>query len=384
VSETYTLHGGSPALWATAHYCPYPMAAFQDAEPVLLYANPAFCQLSGENESSLKGRSAAECFPKCPGCVALIARVSASGVPEQHTEEGYTDSWSYSAWPITVPTGGRNLTMLQITETSDLYRRTTQVNEALLVTAVRQDESAEIAQASAKLMGTTIMQQEQELDRSKEELRSLALQLFQAHEDERRRIARELHDSFSQQLAFLGMQLFQLEVGLTDQSSRFALSKIHEQVNVLSAEIRALSHQLHPSALEDLGLLAALQRLLEDFESVHKRAVLLISRDVPDCIPLATATALFRIVQESLWNIVRHAGADTQVKVSLSHEPGRLVLSVNDNGAGFSYESVRGRGGLGLISMHERAGSVGGYMEVVSSPGGGTTIQVNIPWQETP
>jgi signal transduction histidine kinase len=384
VSETYTLHAGSPALWATAHYCPYPMAAFQDAEPILLYANPAFCRLSGENESSLKGRSATECFPKCPGCVALISRVSASGVPEQLTEEGDTDSRSYSAWPITVPTGARNLTMLQITETSDLHRRATQVNEALLVTAVRQDESAEIAQASAKLMGTTIVQQEQELDRSKEELRSLALQLFQAHEDERRRIARELHDSFSQQLAFLDMQLFQLGVGLTNESRRFALSKIHEQVNVLSAEIRALSHQLHPSALEDLGLLAALQRLLEDFESVHKRAVLLISRDVPDCIPLATATALFRIVQESLWNIVKHAGADTQVKVSLSHEPGRLVLSVNDNGAGFSYESARGRGGLGLISMHERAGSVGGYMEVVSSPGGGTTIRVNIAWQETP
>ena len=385
MSPTPTLTSG---LFASCvdlvHACPFPMAAFHGAEHLLLYANPAFCLLSGENEESLKGKPAAECLSRYPGCVALLSRVRETGGPEQHTEEGYAEPWFYSAWPITSATDTHRVTMLQITEASELHRRARKANEALLVTAMQQHESAEIAKASAKSMGTTIAQKDHELDRTKEELRSLALQLLKAQEDERRRIARELHDNVSQQLAFVGMQLFNVRAELREEPGRSALTRIHKQIDELSSEVRVLSHQLHSPALEDLGFSVALRSLLKEFENDHNLLIYLTAQELPSSIPLPIATVLLRIVQECLWNVVKHAGADAQVRVTLSHEPGHLMLSVNDNGAGFLYDAVRGRGRLGLVGMHERAGSVNGSMEVISSPGRGTSVQVNIPWQEPP
>ena len=171
-----------------------------------------------------------------------------------------------------------------------------------------------------------------------------------------------------------------LQGNLADETNRCALAKIHEQVAALSSEIPLLSHKLHSSALEDLGLVVALRGLLQEFESVHNLPVHLIARGAPARVPLPSATALFRIVQESLWNVVKHAGLDAGVTVSLSQVPGLLTLSVEDTGIGFDFHAMRGHGGLGLISMHERARSVGGSMKVISSPREGTTVQVTVPW----
>jgi len=196
--------------------------------------------------------------------------------------------------------------MLLVTETSELHRRATLINQALLVSAVEQQEIVEVTKASADQLSSSIVQKEQELDRTKEELRSLASQLLQAQEDERRRIARELNDSFSQQLAYLGIQMFHLKQEVSSDAGHMLVAKIQSQLEGLANEVRALSHQLHPHALEHLGLVTSLRALLDDFESNHSIAINLLAHELTAPIPLQTATTLYRIVQESLWNVVRH------------------------------------------------------------------------------
>lgn len=351
------------------HSCPFPTAAFEGVEQILLYANLSFCNLAKKKENSLKGRSASECLPNWPDCLALLCRVKETGAPA----EDYGESRSIAAWPIRP---GANITVLQITRTPHLQRS---VARALLATALKQHEKAEVTQASIESMGKTIIHQEQELDHTKGELRSLTLHLLQAQEEERKRIARELHDVFSQQLALIAMELSHLHGKLTEETNRSASANIQKQVDALSAEMRAMSHNLHSSALEDLGLVTALRGLLQDFERMHSLPVRLVLKDAPEDVPLPVATALFRIVQESLWNVVKHAGRDLGVTVRLSRQTGLLRLSVEDTGAGFDFSLTRGRGGLGLISMHERALSVGGSMKLISSPGEGTTVQITVP-----
>ena len=369
---------------AVAHASPYPMALFQGADHALKYANPAFSQLAELEQSSLLGRTVAECLPRCPGCIALLSRVSESGHAEQHTEQGYAEFWSYAAWPIASPINRPVLMMLLITQTSELHRTATMVNEALVVSAVEQQEIAEVTEASAKVMSNTVVRQEQELDRSKEELRLLALQLLEAQEDERRRIARELHDSFSQQLASLGMQIFHLEQEISPDARHRLLGEMQSQLVGLANDVRSLSHRLHPPTLEDLGLVTSLRALHEEFETIHSIPIRFLAQELMAPIPLRTATALYRIVQESLWNIIKHAGQDVLVTVELCQVLNDLVLCVKDTGAGFDPQRTRVKGGLGLISMQERAQLVSGTLTIESAPGQGTKVRVCVPLGTSP
>jgi uncharacterized coiled-coil protein SlyX len=226
--------------------------------------------------------------------------------------------------------------MLLVTETSELHRRATLINQALLVSAVEQQEIVEVTKASADQLSSSIVQKEQELDRTKEELRSLASQLLQAQEDERRRIARELNDSFSQQLAYLGIQMFHLKQKVSSDAGHMLVAKIQSQLEGLANEVRALSHQLHPPALEHLGLVTSLRALLDDFESNHSIAINLLAHELTAPIPLQTATTLYRIVQESLWNVVKHfcmqpnsvlAPPITQLETSVRQQSSSLASS---------------------------------------------------------
>ncbi|MGI4756783.1 MAG: sensor histidine kinase [Janthinobacterium lividum] len=269
--------------------------------------------------------------------------------------------------------------MLQLIETSKHHRRANQVNEALLVTALEQHERAETARFSAEVMGETIVKREQELDRTKDELRLLAAQLLQAQEDERRRIARELHDSFSQQLASLGIQMFHLEQEVSSGAGHTLVAKMQGQLEGLANEVRTLSHQLHPRALEDFGLVVSLRALLQEVENTHSIPIRFLTQESVVRVPLQTATTLYRIAQESLWNIIKHAGEDVLVTVQLRQALNELTLCVGDTGTGFNPEQTRVKGGLGLISMQERARLVSGVLTIESAPGQGTKVRVRIP-----
>lgn len=219
-----------------------------------------------------------------------------------------------------------------------------------------------------------------ELGRTREELQALTCLLMKTQEEESRRIARDLHDDLAQQLALVEMQIQTLQTaqGATEISTQ--LEPIRRRVSALSDEVRALSHQLHPGILEDLGLEAALRNLVEEFERLRS-LVLHLFVDLHRPVPLPIATALYRIVQEVLQNVAKHA-PDALVSIRVTATSEAVQLLVNDNGPGFDLAEARAKGGLGIISMEERARQVGGEFHIESVPGSGTRIAVGVPWND--
>lgn len=231
-----------------------------------------------------------------------------------------------------------------------------------------------------QLLQTQVLSTGEALGRTKEELRALAGSLIGAQEDERRRIARELHDDLSQRLAVLALRLAALRDALPDGLANLQdeALRLEKYVGVLSGEVRRLSHVLHPSILDDLGLAAALQHLVEEFQASRAQPVTFTARTLPDHIPPDVAAALYRIAQEALRNIAKHADG-APVHVRLGVESGELRLAITDTGPGFDRAEVRGQGGLGIISMQERARLVGGSLLLDSRAGEGTTVVVRVP-----
>jgi len=223
---------------------------------------------------------------------------------------------------------------------------------------------------------------EDELLASRRELQALTGRLLEAQEAERRRIARELHDDFNQNLALLSVELEVLARQPPADSPAAELRRLAARVKELSSSVHALSHQLHPSKLEHLGLVAAVGGLCREVTLHHGLEVRFTNSGVADVSPGA-ALCLYRIVQEALRNVVKHGRTD-HAAVELRDGPDGLRLQVCDHGRGFDPASACGRGGLGLVSMRERLNLVGGEMTIESRPGGGTRIDVHVPAPPTP
>ncbi|MBZ5602631.1 MAG: PAS domain S-box protein [Acidobacteriia bacterium] len=222
-------------------------------------------------------------------------------------------------------------------------------------------------------------QAETALRDSEQELRALARRLLTAQEDERRRIARDLHDEVTQQLAFLSIELGKAasQMELTAEA-RQRLQDLQAQVVRISQEVRRLSHGLHPSVIVDFGLNTALEELCQEFGAHYRINVKFdgLAKEIP--MSAETSSCLYRIVQESLNNVAKHARA-TQVLVALQVEDGYIRLSVRDNGAGFSGGGGRRDRGLGIASMKERVRMVEGTLSIASEPAGGTQITASVP-----
>lgn len=215
---------------------------------------------------------------------------------------------------------------------------------------------------------------------AEEALSSVSRRLIEAQEQERARIARELHDDWSQRMALLQIGLEQFELGMAGLSSQ-ALQQLHQIAGVaaeVSSNIHNLSHQLHPAKLDTLGLVASLRGLSREFSEQHNLQVQFVNHDIPGQIPKDVTLSLFRIVQEALRNVVKHSGA-AEAKVELSGHDDGIDLCISDSGAGFSPETAKGDAGLGLISMRERLRLVGGQLSVESEPSHGTRIRVSVP-----
>jgi two-component system, chemotaxis family, CheB/CheR fusion protein len=211
-----------------------------------------------------------------------------------------------------------------------------------------------------------------------QELRALTTRLFATQEDERRRIACELHDDVSQKLALLEMDAQQL-LGSRKNSieeMRNGVQILADEAGAICEDIRLVSHALHPSIIEHLGLVPALHEIVEQFNNRQGIVATFSAIGVPGPIPRETAIAVYRIAQESLRNVAKHAGRAC-VQVSLIATEDKLRLIVEDSGRGFNAED-RARLGLGLLSMQERAQSVKGTLHVVSKPNEGTTVEVEI------
>lgn len=217
-----------------------------------------------------------------------------------------------------------------------------------------------------------------------EEIRALLLnQVITVQEEERRRIARELHDETAQSLASLLLGLSALQEVRSTKASRTQARELHQIATRALAEVRRLAWGLRPSVLDDLGLVTALERYTEDFARTRGVAVALETVGLePERMPAAVETALFRIVQEALSNVARHAGAH-QVRVTLQRHDGAVALLVEDDGHGFDparpAAAATAARGLGIHSMRERAAVHGGTLTIEAAPGRGTRIAVEIP-----
>jgi PAS domain S-box-containing protein len=218
-----------------------------------------------------------------------------------------------------------------------------------------------------------------ERKRSEQRLQELSGRLISAQDEERARIARELHDDVSQRMALLEMstdRFRQHALQLSPDASR-ELGQIAEATAKISSDIRHLSHRLHPSTLATLGLVAAVKGLCREFSESGLK-VRYVHHDVPDGLSIEVSTCVFRIVQESLRNVVKHGGS-AEATVELSGGAGRVELCVLDTGAGFDPDIARREPGLGLISMRERLRSIGGTLQIESAPSVGTRIRVSTP-----
>jgi signal transduction histidine kinase len=204
--------------------------------------------------------------------------------------------------------------------------------------------------------------------------------LIEAHEEERTRLARELHDDISQQVALLSLHLQRVKDSLP--ASAAALEKeigaAIQQTIDLATDIQALSHRLHSSKLEIVGLAAAAAKFCEELADRQRVEIDFHSEIISKTLPLGITLCLFRVLQEALQNAIKHSGS-RRFRIVLKGQVDDVELTVQDSGLGFDpQEAIRGRG-LGLISMKERVELVGGQLSIHSEMGRGTTIQVRVP-----
>jgi len=216
---------------------------------------------------------------------------------------------------------------------------------------------------------------------AEEAARELSGRLISAQEEERSRLARELHDDVTQRLALLAIDAGRGERNLASAAGGTAMRAMREGLIRLSEDVHALAYRLHPSILEDLGLIAALKTECERFGRVASIPVGVKAQEVPEPLPHAVALCLYRIAQEALRNVGRHARASA-VQVSLRGLDGGVQLAVRDNGAGFDPAQQRDRPSLGHASMRQRIYQLNGEFEVESAPGHGTTVLAWVPLKE--
>jgi PAS domain S-box-containing protein len=215
-------------------------------------------------------------------------------------------------------------------------------------------------------------------------LRALTARILTAQEDERRRVARELHDDVTQRLATLSIELGALTSQGVEAGDdlRARLRAAQRRVIQMSEDVRRVAHALHPAMLEDLGLGTALKALCEEQSEIHRVAIRFDGEEPRDSgIDPARAASLYRLAQEAIANAVQHGHA-TAIDVALRTGPDTVQLEVRDNGVGFDGNAPKARAGLGMTSMRERVNLEHGTLTVQSKPGQGTLVTAIVPLSE--
>jgi two-component system, NarL family, sensor histidine kinase UhpB len=212
--------------------------------------------------------------------------------------------------------------------------------------------------------------------------RSRATQILTAQEQERKRIARELHDETSQVLTSLLISLKVLEETLSSEEARSRVEETRSLVHQTLRAIRNLSIDLRPSALDDLGLLPALRWYIKEYQQKCQIEVEFAANNFKERLPSEIETAVYRIVQEALTNTAKYASA-SKVRISVVEDDDSVSATISDNGQGFDAQTILKlpwqERGLGLAGMHERAALLDGSLSITTEPGGGTTIEARLP-----
>jgi signal transduction histidine kinase len=238
-------------------------------------------------------------------------------------------------------------------------------------------EALEALQKARDELEMRVEQRTSELAKSREALWRLTGRLLSVQEEERRRLARELHDDLTQRLAVLAIDAGKLEQQLdpAPDGVRKKIAQMKEQMVKLSSDVHDISRQLHPSIIDDLGLKQALQSECANFTGREGIAITYECEKIPGRIPRDISICLFRIAQEALRNIARHAKVE-QAHVRLAGSDNSVMLTIEDSGVGFDPVEGRSQAGLGLVSMEERVRLIRGKLHVKSKPGEGTVITV--------
>jgi PAS domain S-box-containing protein len=242
------------------------------------------------------------------------------------------------------------------------------------------DEAGQIVERYGVVMDVTERKQaEAELQRSVDQLRALAARVQDAREEERKRVAREIHDELGQALTSIKIDLSSLIHEFPPEPQQLKrIEFISGIVDQTIKSVRRISTELRPGILDDLGLIAAVEWAAEEFETRNGAKCRLDLPENDGAIDPDRATAIFRILQETLTNVARHANA-TCVDVRLVKEPGGVILEVRDNGKGATGEQLAATESLGIRGMRERALLLGGELVIQGIPGQGTSIRVTIP-----
>jgi PAS domain S-box-containing protein len=225
-------------------------------------------------------------------------------------------------------------------------------------------------------------QAEETLNRSYEEIRQLSNHLQNIRDEERSHIAREIHDELGQQLTVLKMDVLGLSKKLNGGGDPVIHGKIAGIIGLLDTTVRSvrrISSELRPSLLDNLGLVAAMEWQLREFEKRSGIKTVFIEPAEELKFPDAVKNGLFRIFQESLTNAGRHANA-TKIMVGLKQNKGQLILSVEDNGQGFEKDKIGSKQTLGILGMKERCQMMGGTFELISAPAKGTAVIAAVPY----
>lgn len=416
IDEAVDKHDLSRLCRFLSELSPQPMVAVEGTTHVVLYLNPAFARLVRRERKDLIGRPFAEAVPEGEenGCLALLDRVFRTGIPENLAEQEHCQTepqpvyWSYAVWAILglddLPTG----VMIQVTDSTEtaLFRQKAMaMNEALVLSSVRQHELVEAAQSlnaqireAHHLLEGRVTERTAELAAANVSLkaeigiresaeasrRELLQRLTTAQEDERRRIARDLHDQMGQHLTALGLGLKVVKDEHPEpSSSRDRLEKLQALTDLIGREVHQLALELRPTSLDDLGLHTALAHYTERWSAQSGVAIDFQSVG-PDTgrLPEAVETVLYRVIQEALTNVLKHAKA-RRVSLVLQRFANQAVAVVEDDGVGFDTESmvasVGDRGRLGLLGMRERVALFDGTLTVESAPGRGTTVIARVP-----
>ena len=218
-----------------------------------------------------------------------------------------------------------------------------------------------------------------EIRRSEQTLRELSQRLISSQEDERRRIARELHDNIGQKLALLCIQAQRVDSGEAQEehTDRDDVHELYEKIKIIASDISKLSHRLHSSELNFLGLGVAAERLCRDFQVQSGIDIQFTAKNLPSKLDSGKSLCLYRVLQEALQNVVKHSHA-TRALVDLQNKKDELILKVSDNGKGFDTDSFDFGQGLGLMSVRERLNLVGGLFALSSKTGSGTTLTASV------
>jgi PAS domain S-box-containing protein len=345
------------SIYNTVEDAIFHLAVEPEGQFRIISVNAAFLRLTGLNQEEVLGKTVNEVIPQ--SSLPMVLRKYRQAI-EEKTIVRWEETSDYPA--------GRLTGEVNVTPVCDNTGTCTHlVGSVHDITGIKR-----AAQIENRLTS--------DLEHSRDEIRALAAGLMRAQEDERRRISRELHDQICHQLASLAIEIGELAVSpLPPEKMRVHIEAIRGRVVKTSQETHHIAYRMHTAILDDLGLAASLKDLFRQFSERYPDIALdFEDNSLAASIPREVASCLYRVAQEGLQNIAKHSNAKS-VSVRLDFRQQAIMLTIHDDGAGFDRPSVKGHGGLGLISMEERARSVNGKLTITSLPVHGTKISLEVP-----